>query len=92
MALTQPNCLLVGALLSSLEILKSLLHLGLILIPSHVCRATNKVVDKLANEGVALSSADILLDANSFPVPPIFQQYLALADSDRNSPDGVPRA
>jgi hypothetical protein len=70
MALTLAKISPSWHLLSSLEILKSLLHPGLILIPSHVRREVNKVADKLANEGVVLRGDDILYDANSNPAPP----------------------
>jgi ribonuclease HI len=70
-------------LLIPLETLFSLLRPSLTLIPSHVRREANKVVDKLANEGVSTQAEDILIEAHQSPTPPLLThcKEIALRDS-----------
>jgi hypothetical protein len=51
-------------LLGTLDTLKYILYPNLVIIPSHVPREENKVVDKLANVGVSNGEQDICLAAN----------------------------
>jgi ribonuclease HI len=76
-------------LLSPLETLHTLLHPSLTLIPSHVRREENKVVDKLANEGVSSQAEDILIEAHQLPTPLLLLHCMEIALRDCPPPDGV---
>jgi len=77
-------------LLSSLEVIHSLLCHNLTQIPSHIRREANEIADKLANEGVSLSGDDLSIDARLLPAPPLLTQCFDLAQWDYSSLDGVP--
>ena len=68
--------------ISPLETLRTLLHPSLTLIPSHVQREANKVVDKLANQGVSSQAKDILIEAQQLPTPPLLPHYMEIALRD----------
>jgi ribonuclease HI len=76
-------------LLSPLETLRTLLHPSLTLIPSHVQQEANKVVDKLANQGVSSQAKDILIEAQQLPTPPLLLHCIEIALRDCPPPDGV---
>jgi hypothetical protein len=49
----------------------------------------NKIVDKLANEGVSLMGEDINIDVGLLPAPSLLLQCIDLSHKDCSSPDGV---
>jgi hypothetical protein len=79
----------VGIFLALLTPLHSLLRPSLTLIPSHVRREANKVVDKLANEGVSSQEEDIMIDAHHLLTPPLLLQCIEITLRDCPLPDGV---
>jgi len=71
-------------LLNTLDILKSMLHSNLVLIPSHVCREEKKVVDKLQNVVFSNGEQDICFAANIYLAPPLLRECIELDQSDCN--------
>jgi hypothetical protein len=74
-----------------LEEFGSLLQPNITLIPSHVKREANKVVDCLENEGVASTMELIQWNAQTSPRSKLSDRCLDLARNDYPIPDGVPR-
>jgi len=74
-----------------LEDFKSILRDNLSIIPSHVKRGENRVVDCLTNEGFSRELEQIFWDASSFEISDISKQCQTLASKDFQPPDGVPR-
>jgi hypothetical protein len=58
-------------LLCNIEFLKSILLPILVIIPSHVFREANKIVDHLANVGVECREQDLVYDDNQRPKHPL---------------------
>ena len=74
-----------------LEDFKSLLGHNISVIPSHVKREANGVVDYLANEGVQRETKQIIWDARSTGASDLYKHCQLLASKDFPTPDGVPR-
>jgi hypothetical protein len=72
-----------------LERLQSLLPLIEVIIPSHVHRQANKLVDRLENGGI--TKLHHWLDSHWDPQSkdPLSKECLALAETNFPSPDGV---
>jgi ribonuclease HI len=74
-----------------LEDFKSLLGHNISVIPSHVKREANGVVDYLANEGVQRETKQIIWDARSTGASDLYKHCQLLASKDFPAPDGVTR-
>jgi ribonuclease HI len=74
-----------------LEDFKGLLGHNISIIPSHVKREANGVVDYLANEGVQRETEQIIWDARSTRAFDLSNHCQLLANKDFPSPDGVTR-
>jgi ribonuclease HI len=74
-----------------LEDFEGILRDNISIIPSHVKRGANRVVDYLENEGVYRETEQIFWDARSSKASDISKQCQILASKDFQPPDGVPR-
>ena len=75
-----------------LEEFGSLLQPNITIIPSHVKREANKVVDYLQNEGVASTTKLIHWNAKTSPRSELLDQCLDLAKNNYPTLVGVPRS
>jgi len=73
-----------------LEDFKGMLKNKINIIPSHVKREENGVVDYLANKGVQSETEQIIWDARSSEASNISKHCQLLASKDFPPPDGVP--
>lgn len=77
-------------LLSTMNLLKSLMNLIMVIIPSHFRREANKIASKIAKIGVSNGGNVICIRVDQQPIPPLLQDCFEMAHSKCNAPDGVP--
>jgi ribonuclease HI len=69
--------------------IKTMLQPHLVIIPSHVRRKVNQVVDKLVNFRVDLKEGDFCCNPDSSPDHPLVRACISQALNMDHSPDGV---
>ena len=65
-------------LLGSLESSKNMISPHMVIIPSHVRKEANNIVDKLVNDKIDKKKGDLHCSSNQFPVHPLFRECVAL--------------
>jgi hypothetical protein len=64
--------------LGSLESPKNMISPHMVIIPSHVRKEANNIVDKLVNDKIDKKKGDLHCSSNQFPVHPLFRECLDL--------------